>query len=147
MHGGHNGVSRLGDVFWLDLGTRRWHSVLGDADAVLYTRRSAHSAVALDARRVALFGGRADGYRDGLANDVLVVNSDNGFANCGYLGIEAGVTDACGGRTLSDDVVDISYSVLAIGATSGVSDGVDMDTTPSTTFPYMAAPSVVPVSN
>ena len=50
----------------------------------------------------------------------------------------------CGGRRLDYDVVDISYSVLAKGAVSGVEDGVDMSATVSATFPYLGAPTAAP---
>ena len=66
-----------------------------------------------------------------------------------YLGVEANATGIipnadCGGRTLSEDVIDESYSVLAVGATSGVTDGVAADdklSVETTTFPYLAPPS------
>jgi hypothetical protein len=46
----------------------------------------------------------------------------------------------CGGRTPLEDVIDETYSLLAIGATSGVSDGVALDSTVTTdTFPFLAA--------
>ena len=78
-----------------------------------------------------------------LADDVLTVDMSQPRANCGYLGREAGVADACGGRTLGDDVVDVSYSVLATGdPAAGVGDGVPADDkTVSDSFPYLAAPN------
>jgi len=84
-----------------------------------------------------------------LADDRLYVNSEptvGAGVTCavGYLAVEANATavvpnDDCGGRTLINDVIDRSYSVLAVGALSGVSDGVDAnDVAFRTTFPYLA---------
>jgi hypothetical protein len=63
-----------------------------------------------------------------------------------YLGVELdalGVlpNDDCGGRTLTYDVIDLTYSALAIGAPAGVTDGIDSDDVPpSDTFPFLAPP-------
>lgn len=81
-----------------------------------------------------------------LADDQLYVKTD--AAACGgvYLAVEANATGLlangdCGGRKLDVDVIDISYSALAVGALSGVGDGVDADAdTKGTTFPYLANP-------
>lgn len=83
-----------------------------------------------------------------LADDQLYVNSM--ATECGvYLGLEAevlGVVQAgegkCGGRVPMDDVIDRSYSVLAVGALMGVTDGVPMDaeTHSVANFPFLAAP-------
>jgi hypothetical protein len=63
-----------------------------------------------------------------------------------YLAVEANATNVipnadCGGRTLAYDVIDVSYSVLAVGALTGVTDSID---TPNDVvgevFPYLAAP-------
>ena len=49
----------------------------------------------------------------------------------------------CGGRGLPYDVVDITYSVVAVGNVTGVGDGVSPDATKTaaTAFPYLAAPT------
>ena len=85
---------------------------------------------------------------DVLLDDQLYV--DTSSATCTtYLGVEANATGIipntdCGGRTLGADVIDESYSLLAIGMTSGVTDGVTVDdhaTTQTTTFPFLAPPN------
>lgn len=86
---------------------------------------------------------------DVLLDDQLYI--DTSSATCAvYLGVEANATGIipntdCGGRTITEDVVDESYSVLATGMTSGVTDGVDSDDkvaqeTPSA-FPFLAPPN------
>ncbi|MES1209504.1 MAG: DUF4331 family protein [Pseudomonadota bacterium] len=83
---------------------------------------------------------------DVLLDDQLYVDTSSGTCSV-YLGVEANATNIipntdCGGRTLTADVVDISYSVLATGMISGVTDGVAMDDkVPAATFPYLAAPN------
>lgn len=65
-----------------------------------------------------------------LADDRLYVNTDSGTCQT-YLGVEANALGSansdCGGRTPLYDTVDISYSVLAAGAFSGVTDGIPED--------------------
>lgn len=82
-----------------------------------------------------------------LADDQLYVHSERG--ECGvYLGLEAEIVGAveegdggCGGRTLSDDVIDRSYSVLAAGILTGVDDTITAnDVEFLDSFPYLAAP-------
>jgi hypothetical protein len=85
-----------------------------------------------------------------LASDWLIVDTTK--TECGYLGVEGPVlgtgTGNCGGRKLTDDVIDVSYSGLAAG-TSGfpggvpaVGDNVDANDVAFTdTFPYLAAPN------
>jgi len=83
-----------------------------------------------------------------LADDELYVDTSSGTCTT-YLGVEANATQIipntdCGGRTLTEDVVDESFSVLATGMTSGVTDGIDADdhvSTQTATFPYLAPPS------
>jgi hypothetical protein len=83
---------------------------------------------------------------DVLLDDQLYVDTSSGTCAV-YLGVEANATKIipntdCGGRTPTEDVVDVSYSVLAIGMTSGVTDGVSNDSTLSdTAFPFLAAPN------
>lgn len=89
--------------------------------------------------------GRYDGLAGALADDRLYVNSV--ASSCGqYLAVELDATgvapnDDCGGRTPGYDVIDVSYSAFAIGAVSGVGDGVSADdASPSVSFPFLAAP-------
>ena len=85
---------------------------------------------------------------DVLADDELYVDTSSGTCTT-YLGVEANATMIipnmdCGGRTLTEDVVDESYSVLATGMTSGVTDGIDADdkvAAQTATFPFLAPPS------
>ncbi len=82
-----------------------------------------------------------------LVDDELYVNT--AATACGqYLAVEANATGIvpnadCGGRTLSYDVIDTTYSVLAIGKLAGVSDGVSEDDhadKQTATFPFLAPP-------
>jgi hypothetical protein len=82
-----------------------------------------------------------------LADDQIYVNSNSGTCNV-YLAVEAnavGITNNdCGGRTPVVDTIDRTYSVLAAGALSGVTDGVDRDadgTHSSTSFPFLLPPN------
>jgi len=80
-----------------------------------------------------------------LTDDKLYVNTDSGTCEQ-YLAVEGnavGVTNTdCGGRTPLHDTIDTTYSVLAIGALSGVGDGVAADTVvhSNSVFPFLAAP-------
>ncbi len=82
-----------------------------------------------------------------LADDRLFVNTASGTCAT-YLGVEANAlglanTD-CGGRQPLEDVIDVTYSLLAAGAPSGVTDGVAADTTNppnAMTFPFLGAPN------
>ena len=79
-----------------------------------------------------------------LVNDALLM--DTSKTTCSqYLAVEAGLVTGtpattCGGRTLSYDVIDTTYSVVAIGALTGVSDNIAEVTTPNTTFPFFKPP-------
>lgn len=79
-----------------------------------------------------------------LAGDALQLDASIFTCNQ-YLGAElaalgAAVTD-CGGRKLNYDVVDVTYSALAAGATTGVTDGpIGENTGAGAAFPYMASP-------
>jgi hypothetical protein len=81
-----------------------------------------------------------------LADDRLWLNT--GSTTCTtYLGVELNATNKipntdCGGRAPSYDTIDVTYSALAIGAPSGVGDGIAKDATKTdgTAFPYLAAP-------
>jgi len=50
--------------------------------------------------------------------------------------------DDCGGRTLAEDSVDVFRSLLVLGATEGVDDGIGCDdhVHSMTEFPFVAAP-------
>jgi hypothetical protein len=83
-----------------------------------------------------------------LADDQLYVNSASTTCTR-YLAVEANAVNVapnndCGGRALTYDVIDTSYSVLAAGALSGVGDDVNADGDgnihSNTAFPFIAAP-------
>jgi hypothetical protein len=91
--------------------------------------------------------GRYDALAGVLADDRLYVNTGSGTCQQ-YLAVEANAVgipnDDCGGRTPLEDSIDTTYSLLAAGALSGVTDGVpsDADSTPSlTAFPYLDDPN------
>jgi hypothetical protein len=90
--------------------------------------------------------GRYDALAGVLADDRLYVNTASGTCQQ-YLAVEGnavGITnDDCGGRTPLHDTIDVSYSVLAIGALAGVGDAIaqDSDGTASLTeFPFLQPP-------
>ena len=91
--------------------------------------------------------GRYDALAGVLADDRLYVRTDK--TTCAtYLGVEAnavGVTnDDCGGRTPVYNTVDVTYSVLAIGKFSGVTNGFTSDSEGApnaSTFPFLGAPN------
>lgn len=78
-----------------------------------------------------------------LADDQLYLDSNTSQCDINYLSLEAGVEGACGGRTPGEDVIDVSYSVLAAGVLSGVGDGVNSDdaNTSEDVFPFLSQPS------
>jgi hypothetical protein len=89
--------------------------------------------------------GRYSGLAGALTDDRLWLNT-GAMACQAYLAVEANATGVlanmdCGGRKLGYDVIDVSYSVLAAGALSGVTDAVG---TPSDVggevFPYLTPP-------
>jgi hypothetical protein len=84
-----------------------------------------------------------------LADDELYVNSAPSPAGtCGaYLAVEANAlgilaNDDCGGRVMSYDVIETSYSTLAAGTLGGVDDTIENEAVPSdpSTFPFLADP-------
>jgi hypothetical protein len=85
--------------------------------------------------------GRYDALAAVLADDRLALDTSVGQCNQ-YLGVELGVAGDCGGRTLLYDVIDTTYSVLALGLPSGIVDGVDADEEAHSgdVFPFLAAP-------
>jgi len=91
--------------------------------------------------------GRYNALAGVLADDQLYVNTASGSCQQ-YLAVEAnavGIANTdCGGRTPTEDTIDTTYSLLALGALSGVGDGIshDADGTASlTAFPFLAAPN------
>ena len=76
-----------------------------------------------------------------LADDRLWVDTRH-TACKQFLAVELEIPGDCGGRTPSYDAVDVYRSLLVLGNTSGVSDGVDRDdrATSATEFPFLAAP-------
>lgn len=84
-----------------------------------------------------------------LADDRLWVNSASRVCTqffaveLAHLDGKAELRDDCGGRTPTQDAVDVYRSLLVNGTTSGVEDGVDRDARQHSTveFPFLAAPS------
>lgn len=81
-----------------------------------------------------------------LADDMLYVNTGSGTCTT-YLAVEADALDIltnsdCGGRLMAYDVIDTTYSVVAVGALSGVGDGVAADdqVPDPDAFPFLVAP-------
>jgi hypothetical protein len=92
--------------------------------------------------------------RDALKTDVLIVDtgkrcdSSNGYCEGGYLELEAELLlggpahRTCGGRTLNEDVIDKTLTLLVTKGAQAVSDGVSQATKPSShTFPYLPDPN------
>ena len=95
----------------------------------------------------AAVSGRYSALAGVLADDQLYVNTASGACQQ-YLAVEGnavGITNSdCGGRTPLEDSIDVTYSVLAIGALTGVGDGIPVDadgTASLTTFPYLDTPN------
>jgi hypothetical protein len=79
-----------------------------------------------------------------LADDRLWLKTDATTCTT-YLAVEANATGLvtntdCGGRKPGYDVMEETYSLVAAGALSGVSDGVTPRSPATTTFPYLDAP-------
>ena len=90
--------------------------------------------------------GRYKALADILADDQLYVNTASGTCNQ-YLAVEAnaiGIANTdCGGRTPLENTIDITYSVVAAGTLTGVTNGItsDADGTASlTAFPFLDRP-------
>ena len=90
--------------------------------------------------------GRYDGLAGVLADDRLYINTASGDCQQ-YLAVEGnalGITNNdCGGRTPLHDTIDVSYSVLALGALTGVGDAIPLDadgTASLTAFPFLDSP-------
>jgi hypothetical protein len=91
--------------------------------------------------------GRYDALAGVLADDQLYVNTSSG--SCGqYLAVEANYlgikNNDCGGRTPLEDTIDTTYSLLAEGRLSGVTDGIPSDgdgTASLSQFPFLDHPN------
>ena len=82
-----------------------------------------------------------------LVDDRLYVNTASGTCQS-YLAVEKnalGVLNSdCGGRTPLYDTIDTTYSVLALGTFSGVTDGISIDADGQaslTAFPFLSDPN------
>ncbi|HEU4402234.1 MAG TPA: DUF4331 family protein [Candidatus Polarisedimenticolia bacterium] len=82
-----------------------------------------------------------------LADDRLYLNAASGGCSQ-YLAVEANAVgianNDCGGRTPLEDTIDTTYSVLAVGALGGVTDGVPVDgdgTASLKDFPFLDRPN------
>jgi hypothetical protein len=80
------------------------------------------------------------------ADDRLWLDTNGATCNT-YLAVEGQATGLipntdCGGRALKYDVIDITYSAVAVGTISGVTDGISADPvkTAATAFPFLANP-------
>ena len=90
--------------------------------------------------------GRYTALADILADDQLYVNTASGTCTQ-YLAVEANaigiVNTDCGGRTPLENTIDITYSVVAVGALTGVTNGITSDTDGTaslTVFPFLDRP-------
>ncbi len=73
-------------------------------------------------------GAHADAQAISTIGDVLRID----------VGVPSGFPN---GRTLTDDVTDVELSLILLGSTSGISDGVDNnDVALRTSFPWLASP-------
>jgi hypothetical protein len=110
--------------------------ILDSLDNVCGNQLFANMSADAGATRYATFAGV-------LADDRLWVKTD-ATACTTYLAVEANATGVvvnsdCGGRVPSYDVLKVTYSAVAIGALSGVTDGVtSLAKSKITTFPYLA---------
>ena len=94
--------------------------------------------------------GRYDTLAGVLADDRLYLQTATGTCNV-YLGLEAAFVTSgaigagdCGGRTPLENTIDETYSLLAIGAPGGVTNGITVKAGASaslTAFPFLAAPT------
>jgi len=97
----------------------------------------------------AIDGGGAYGTLAGvLANDMLWLNTTAAACTTGYLAVELNATNVvvnsdCGGRTLTYDTIQTTYSIVSGVGLTGFSSGVTATPatkTPTTTFPYFHGP-------
>lgn len=83
----------------------------------------------------------------GVGTDDRIYLNTAGTSCNTYLAVEANavgilLNSDCGGRALKYDVIDVTYSEVSIGASSGVGDDITADPvkTAATAFPFLAAP-------
>jgi Domain of unknown function (DUF4331) len=83
--------------------------------------------------------GRYDVLAGVLADDQLYVNTATGTCTQ-YFAVELGMAGDCGGRAPTYDTIDVTLSAVAIGAATGVTDGIDADdkTQSNSAFPFLA---------
>jgi hypothetical protein len=76
-----------------------------------------------------------------LADDRLWVNSAASVCKQ-FFAVELGLTNDCGGRTPTHSAVNAYRSLLAVGAATGIDDGLERDEVDhsSNAFPFLAAP-------
>ncbi|MDB2706447.1 hypothetical protein N8Z55_02615 [Pseudomonadales bacterium] len=86
---------------------------------------------------------RYDTFATVLADDRLYLNTTSGSCSQ-YLGVELdafnlAANDECGGRTITQDVIDVSYSALVVGNVVFVTDGVGSDNVSQSNdvFPFL----------
>jgi hypothetical protein len=92
-----------------------------------------------------LMAGRYDALAGVLADDKIYLDTNSATCTT-YLAVEANATGIipntdCGGRKPEYDTIDVTYSILAIGAVSGVGDGIANDSTFTPLFPFFSAPN------
>ncbi len=86
---------------------------------------------------------RYDTFATILTDDRLYLNTTSGSCSQ-YLGVELDATnlfenDECGGRSITQDVIDVSYSALVVGNIVFVTDGVGSDNVSQSNdvFPFL----------
>ena len=82
-----------------------------------------------------------------IADDRLITRVDLPDCEGGYLAVEAGVVTGiepslCGGRTLDQDTVDLTLTLIVSGGSIAISDNVDANDVDSTidVFPFFGEP-------
>lgn len=89
---------------------------------------------------------RYDALANLLADDQIYIDTSQGTCTQ-YLAVESSAVGAarmdCGGRTPAYDVIDTTYSVLATGNFTGVTDAIDQDVDglPPAEFPFLLSPN------
>ncbi len=82
-----------------------------------------------------------------IADDRLITRVDIPDCEGGYLAVEAGIVlgaepSLCGGRTLDQDTVDLTLTLIVSGGSIAISDNVDANDVDSTldVFPFLGEP-------
>ena len=124
----------------------QWSSFAADIAATLaiYDAFDGHCGNQWHTKRAAPAAKRYDALASLLADDRLWVNSTSRTCHR-YLAVElneGGRNRDCGGRTPNYDAVDVFRSLLVMGKTQGVDDGVAADDREHSdaAFPFLAAP-------